>query len=192
MNFSNFYQDNITNHIAVANDLLSEYKVLKNLEALVADIQTAFNNGGKFIIAGNGGSFSDAMHIAAEFVCRFKLERNALPAIALGTNMSSSTAISNDFSYNDIFLREFQAIANKDDVLLVISTSGNSENILRLTEYARNFGVKIYGMTGRKGGKLAEMCTTINIPSDDVPRIQEMHITLGHMVCDWVEQQLSK
>lgn len=154
-------------------------------------ILSAFRNGKKVLLAGNGGSAADAQHIAAEFVGRFKAERKALPALALTTNTSILTAIGNDYHYDHIFERQVQAFAASGDVFIAISTSGESPNIVRAAEYARKTGVTVVGLTGKGGGVLARISDiALVVPSQDTQRIQEAHITIGHIICGLVEQRL--
>lgn len=151
----------------------------------------ALNRGNKIIFCGNGGSAADAQHLTAEFTGRFFLERRPLPAIALNTNVSAITAIGNDYGYDEIFLRQTQALAQSGDVLVGISTSGNSKNIVKSFEYASSIGVTTVAFTGRTGGKMKELADILlNIPSDCTPRVQEAHITIGHIMCEIVEQAL--
>ena len=146
---------------------------------------------GKLILFGNGGSAADAQHLAAEMVGRFKMERAALPAIALNTNTSIMTALGNDYDFDIIFARQLEAITSKGDVVIGISTSGNSPNVLKGIEKAKSLGAKTIGLTGRDGGKLSQIVDlALIIPSADTPRIQEAHITVGHIICDLIEQAL--
>ncbi len=147
--------------------------------------------GNRILLCGNGGSAADAQHLATELVSRFLRERAALPAIALTTNSSSLTAIANDYAFADVFARQVEAFGRTGDVLIGISTSGNSENVLRALQTARAKGLQTLALTGAGGGKLAAIADQlIAIPSDDVPRIQEAHIAIGHILCDWVEKSL--
>lgn len=149
-----------------------------------------YKAGGKVLLIGNGGSAADAQHIAAELVGRFKSERAALPAIALTTNTSVLTALANDYGYESVFSRQLEAFAADRDVLIAFSTSGSSANILRAVEAARSRGVPVIALTGIKGVKLAKMADlAIVVPSDNTPRIQEAHITIGHILCQLVEQE---
>lgn len=151
-------------------------------------ILTAIENGGKILLCGNGGSASDAQHIATELVCRFENERRAIPAIALTTDTSALTAISNDYGFEYVFARQIEALANKDDVLIGISTSGNSPNVLAAVMKARERGCKTIGLTGAKGKKIASLCDkSILVPSERTARIQEAHITIGHIWCEMVD-----
>ncbi len=151
----------------------------------------AFEDRGRLLLFGNGGSAADAQHIAAEFVNRFRLEREPLPAIALTTDTSIITAISNDYHFDQVFSKQVQALARPGDIALGISTSGNSANVLRALSVAREIGVKTVGLTGGDGGKMGQYSDlVICVASSDTPRIQEVHIFLGHLLCDLVEQHL--
>ena len=155
---------------------------------LIAD---SFNKGGKLILFGNGGSASDASHIAAEFINRFKKERPALPAIALTTDMAVMTSIANDHDFSEIFSRQLKALAGKHDIVIAISTSGNSSNVIKAVETAKRKKLKIVAFTGIKGDKLASKADyVLAVPSNKVPRIQETHITLGHVLCQMVDEIL--
>ena len=144
-------------------------------------ILNAYRAGKKVLLIGNGGSAADAQHIAAELAGRFKLERAGLPAIALTTNTSTLTAVANDYGYDRVFSRQLEALANDKDVLIAITTSGSSPNILKAAEMAHSKGVTVIGLTGAKGGKLKDMADlTIMVPSDDTARIQEAHITRAY------------
>jgi D-sedoheptulose 7-phosphate isomerase len=147
----------------------------------------SLRNSGKIIFAGNGGSFADSQHLAAELISRLQFDRAPLPSIALGTNSSSTTAIGNDYGYEFIFARELQVIADKNDVFIPISTSGNSRNILLAVEIATTKGLHVFGLTGENGGQLAAKCESIKIPSARTERIQEGHILVGHVLCGLIE-----
>ncbi len=147
--------------------------------------------GGKILLCGNGGSAADAQHIAAELVGRFRLERAPLPAIALTTNASSLTAIANDYGYEGVFGRQVAAFGRAGDTLIAISTSGKSRNVIVAAEEARSLGIKVVGLMGESAGHLAPLCeVAVQVPSSDVARIQEVHITIGHIWCDIVEKSL--
>ncbi|MBI3802382.1 MAG: D-sedoheptulose 7-phosphate isomerase [Nitrospirae bacterium] len=155
-------------------------------------IVQSYRNGGKLILFGNGGSAGDAQHIAAELVGRFERERRALPAIALTTNSSTLTAIGNDYDYSKIFSRQVEAWAGPADVVIGISTSGNSSNVLEGIATAKAKGAKTIGLTGEKGGKLgSQVDLCLKVPSSSTARIQESHILIGHLLCLLVEQSLS-
>lgn len=154
-------------------------------------IANAFNEGNKLILFGNGGSSTDASHIAAEFVNRFKRERPGLPAIALNTDMAVVTSIANDYDYSEIFSRQLKSLAVEGDVVVAITTSGHSSNVLKAMEVARKKKLKSVVFTGAKGEKLASKSTySFVVPSENTPRIQETHITLGHVLCLMVEEIL--
>jgi D-sedoheptulose 7-phosphate isomerase len=144
----------------------------------------ALNNEKKILLCGNGGSAADAQHIAAELSGRFKKERKALAGIALTTDTSALTAIGNDYGFDFIFSRQLEAIGKRGDILIAISTSGNSKNVIKAIESARKIGLKIITLTGKKGGVMKDLGDiNIVIPSNNTPRIQEMHIMVGHMIC---------
>ncbi len=154
-------------------------------------IANAFNEGAKLILFGNGGSSTDASHIAAEFVNRFKRERPGLPAIALNTDMAVITAIANDYDYSEVFAKQLKALAQEGDIVLAISTSGNSPNVLKAMEVAKKKKLITIALTGIKGEKFASKATySFIVPSDNTPRIQETHITIGHVICQMVEEIL--
>ena len=160
------------------------------VQASMAIVET-IEQGGKVLLCGNGGSAADAQHLAGELVCRLRLNRSPLPALALTTNSSIITAWSNDESFETVFARQVEALGRTGDVLVVISTSGNSANVLRTAEVARGLGLKVIGLTGASGGKLASLCDVcLRVPSDNVQRIQECHITMGHIICGLVEHSL--
>jgi D-sedoheptulose 7-phosphate isomerase len=151
----------------------------------------AFRSGGKVLLFGNGGSAADAQHIAAELAGKFRMDRPALPALALTTNTSALTATANDYGYARVFARQVEALAWPRDVVISISTSGNSSNVLEGIKLAKDRGAKTIGFTGQNGQQLAEMVDLcLMVPSTDTPRIQEAHITVGHIICDLVEQAL--
>ena len=167
----------------------------QNLSDIIAGaaqmILNAYKAGGKVLLIGNGGSAADAQHIAAELIGHFKLERKGLPAIALTTNTSTLTALANDYTYDTVFSRQLEALANEKDVLIAITTSGSSPNILKAAEMAHSKGVIVIGLTGENGGKLKDMADlTIVVPSDNIARVQEAHITVGHIICHLVEKGL--
>ena len=148
--------------------------------------------GKKILIFGNGGSAADAQHIAAELVGRYKTERRGLPAIALTTDTSALTAIANDFGYKRVFERQVEALANEGDLLIGISTSGNSKNVNNALKIGRELGCKTMGLSGKDGGEMNALCDlNIIVPSDDTPRIQEMHIMIGHILCQAVDSTVS-
>ncbi len=167
-------------------------KLSENIEAAAQRIALCFNRGGKLLLIGNGGSASDAMHLAAEFVGKFSRPRNPLPAIALVDNPSLLTAIGNDFSFEDIFSRQVEALAGKEDILIAISTSGLSKNVLKAVKTAHKKGLFVIGLTGKSGGDLKKVSDlTLSVPSDDTPEIQEVHIVIGHLIVEIVEELIN-
>ncbi|MBF0614564.1 MAG: SIS domain-containing protein [Magnetococcales bacterium] len=183
-------QTRIAESVRVKTALLNNPEPLAQIEALANGCLNALQRGGKIVLAGNGGSFADAQHLSAEFTARLCYDRAPLPALALGTNSSSMTAIGNDYHYDQIFAREVRALAQPADLFIPITTSGNSPNILAAVEVAREMGVTCFGLTGQGGGDLAKMCNCVRVPSAVTARIQECHILIGHIVCEWVEQSL--
>ena len=152
-------------------------------------IKNRLEIGGKLLLMGNGGSAGDAQHIAAELVGRFKKERKAIPALALTVDTSSLTALGNDYGFETIFERQIEALVNKNDAVIGISTSGNSENVVRAIQKANSMGAYTIGLLGKNGGKLKEIVNLpIVIPSNDTARIQEVHITIGHIICEIIEE----
>ena len=176
--------------IDVKHSLLSGDALLEQVFNLAEKCTAALRAGGKIIFCGNGGSFADAQHLSAEFTSRFLFDRPGLPSLALGTNSSAITAIGNDYGYENVFAREIQAIATPADVLIAITTSGNSVNILKALEAAREANVSAVVLTGAGRGMLNASEETLNIPSIDTARIQECHILLGHIVCGLVEESI--
>ncbi len=168
-------------------------KELANIQNAADMIIKAFKSGGKLLIFGNGGSAADSQHMAAELVGRFKQERKALAAIALPTNVSTMTALANDYGYDVTFSRQVEALGSSNDVAFAISTSGNSRNVIEAVKKARSMGIKTIGLVGGDGGKLKMECNlSITVASKDTPRIQETHITVIHILCELVEREMFK
>lgn len=173
-------------------------QLLLNNEIVLSCIQDAaemciesLRKGNKIMLAGNGGSAADAQHIAGELVNRFGFDRPAIAALAISTDTSVTTSIANDSSYNFIFSRQVEAIGIKGDVLITLSTSGNSTNILEAIKSAAKKGIATIGFSGSKGGKMSELCNIIvKVPSESTPRIQEVHILIGHILCHIIETSL--
>ena len=179
--------------IVVKQKLLLDEAMLKTTRDVVNTIVKSFKGGNRVYFAGNGGSAADAQHLAAEFSGRFYTDRLALPAEALHCNTSYLTAVANDYSFDEVYARLIRGIAHPGDVLVGLSTSGNSGNIIKAFEAARQKKVITIGFTGETGGKLKPLCDFLfNIPSTDTPRIQEAHILLGHIVCELVERDFFK
>ncbi|MDC1066086.1 D-sedoheptulose 7-phosphate isomerase [Candidatus Pseudothioglobus singularis] len=149
----------------------------------------SLNQGNKILLFGNGGSAADAQHIAAELVGRYITERKGLPAIALTTDSSAITSIANDFGYLKVFDRQIEALANKGDIVIGISTGGTSSNVISALKLANKIGCKSIGLSGKGGGEFNVLCdVNIVVPSEDTPRIQEMHILIGHTICQLIDQ----
>ncbi len=175
--------------IDVKENILNDDRLLLAINDAVNVIVNAFEKGNKVLFCGNGGSASDAQHLAAEFSGRFYTDRDALPAEALHCNTSYITAVANDYSYDVIYSRLIKGIGKPGDVLVGLSTSGNSKNIVNAFEVAKEKEMLTIGFTGSSGGKMKKLSDVlINIPSEDTPRIQESHITLGHIICQFVEE----
>jgi len=183
----NYIKQSICDSIAVKQDILANESLLATIKN-VANVSTdALRRGNRILLAGNGGSAADAQHIAAEFVSRFMYDRPGLPSMALTTDTSMLTAIANDYGYEQLFVRQLEANARKGDVFFGITTSGNSPNVLRAFERCRGLGIISVGLAGN-GGKIKSMCDyLISVPSSATPRIQEAHITIGHIICGLVE-----
>lgn len=183
----------------ITNELESHLKTIhkviegsnENILKATVLIVEALKNGNKILLCGNGGSAADAQHIAAELTGRYKTERRGLPAIALTTDTSALTAIGNDYGYDRVFDRQVESLAKKGDVLIGISTSGNSKNVTNALKVAKDFGCDTVGFTGRDGGAMNELCNVNLIaPSSNTPRIQEMHILFGHIICQIIDNEL--
>jgi D-sedoheptulose 7-phosphate isomerase len=171
--------------------VLKDDYLQKNIEKIVKKSIIAFKKDKKMLFCGNGGSASDAQHIAAELSGRFYFDRPPLYAEALHVNSSYLTAVSNDYGYNKTYSRMLEACGREGDILVGISTSGNSLNVVNALEKANEIGLTTVGFTGRKGGKMNDICDImIKAPSDDTPRIQEVHILVGHIICQLIEEEL--
>ncbi len=172
-----------------------ERTISSNEDKILLAAETILNcllHGNKVLLCGNGGSASDSQHIAAEFVNRFKMERRPLPAIALTTDTSILTAIANDYSFDEVFKKQVEALGSLGDVLIGISTSGNSKNVIAALKKAKEKGIITIGLTGKGKCQMDEICDiNIKVESKDTPRIQEVHIFLGHVICDIVERGIS-
>ena len=182
-------KDLFADSIRVKEQFILQYASL--IEEVSELIVSSFRNGNKLLLMGNGGSSSDASHIAGEFVNRFQKDRPPLPAIALNTDMAVITSIGNDYGFNLIFSRQVETLAKEGDIVIAISTSGNSPNVIAAVETARKMGITTIGLTGGNGGSLATLVDyAFVVPSKATPRIQEVHITLGHVICQVVEDAL--
>ena len=181
----------------IENEFAEHLKVAQKLSSLTDQVEVAaqlcidsLQNGGKILIFGNGGSAADAQHIAAEMVGRYKVERKGLPAIALTTDTSALTSIGNDYGYDRVFDRQVEALANKVDVVIGISTGGSSGNVISGLQTAKELGCRLIGFSGRDGGEMNTLCdVNLVVPAEGTPRIQEMHIVIGHTICHLIEQE---
>ena len=193
MHMQNDIKRIISDSIHVKQLILEDAAMLRKLEEGVDIIVQALKNGNRLWFCGNGGSAADAQHLAAEFSGRFYLDRDALPAEALHCNTSYLTAVANDYSYDVVYARLVKGITQPGDVLVGLSTSGNSGNIVKAFETARERKVITFGFTGESGGKMKELSDILfNVPSKDTPRIQESHILLGHIICQFSEERYFK
>lgn len=191
MNIDNFWHEQITAALSVLAQIQQNQELKSQFSEFVQICEAALRRGNKLLFAGNGGSAADAQHLAAELVVRFKLDRPGLPALALTVDSSVLTAIGNDYGFDQLFSRQVQALGQKGDVLIALSTSGNSTNILTAVPVAQAAGLHVVGMTGANGGTLAQIADLcLQMPSDDTPRIQEAHTLLGHILCDLLEKKM--
>lgn len=181
----------IEDSIATKQRLLADSAIIEKIEQVVQAIIHCYQNGGKLLFCGNGGSAADAQHIAAELSGRFYFDREPLFAEALHVNTSYLTAVGNDYGYDEIFARMLRAMGKSGDILFALSTSGNSPNVVRAVEDAQQIGMKVVAMTGADGGTLKNKADVLlNMPSKDTPRIQECHLLIGHLICQLVEAAL--
>jgi len=182
-----FILNEINNHINVSNTLHGLIKQIMQCSTICID---TLKNGGKILLFGNGGSAADAQHIAAELVGRYKLDRKGLPAIALTTDSSNLTSIGNDFGYEKIFTRQIEALSKDGDIVIGLSTSGKSKNVLNALEAATKLNCQTIGFCGNESSEMKNICNvTLSVNSSDTPRIQEMHILLGHIICHLIDQE---
>ncbi|MBP6978520.1 MAG: D-sedoheptulose 7-phosphate isomerase [Lentimicrobiaceae bacterium] len=181
----------IRESIQVKEQILQDPQLLGTIEEVASLCTEALRGGGKILFCGNGGSAADAQHLAAELSGRFYYDRPPLPAEALHVNTSYLTAVANDYSFDEVFSRLLKGSARKGDVLIALSSSGNSRNVIHALHTARESGIITVGLTGASGGKMRPLCDhLIHVPSSDTPRIQEAHILIGHIICQWVESTL--
>lgn len=191
MNNQNLIKRNIEDSLSVKQEILQNDATINLVVEIANLIVKAFKNDNKLLFCGNGGSAADAQHLAAEFSGRYYLNRPPLHAEALHTDTSFMTAVANDFSFNEVYARLIQGIGKKGDILIGMSTSGNSSNVVMALEEAKKQNLITIGFTGKKDSKMNAHCDlTIHIPSDDTPRIQECHLMLGHAICELVEKEL--
>jgi D-sedoheptulose 7-phosphate isomerase len=188
---TDFIKSKIQASVDLKTSLLSNSEILNTVEKITSDIVGCYKHDGKVLWCGNGGSAADAQHLAAELSGRFYYDRPPLFSEALHVNTSYTTAVANDYSYDEIYARLVKAMGRNGDILIGLSTSGNSGNVVKALEVANSLGLITVGFTGETGGKMKDLCKyLVNIPSKDTPRIQECHMLLGHTICEIVEMQL--
>jgi len=191
MNINETIINQIQESISVKQHILSDNQLLEKIKVAALMVTDSYKQGGKTLIAGNGGSAADAQHIAGEFVSRFYFDRPGLPAIALTTDTSILTAIGNDYGFDKLFERQVQAQGRAEDIFIGITTSGNSPNIINALKACKEKNIKSIILTGQTGGKTVELCDLcIQVPSTETPRIQEAHILISHIICCIVEEVL--
>jgi D-sedoheptulose 7-phosphate isomerase len=187
----NIIRERVRNSVELKTKIMSSDALLEAVEKITRAIVATYRNGGKVLWCGNGGSAADAQHLSAELSGRFYYDRPPLFSEALHVNTSYTTAVANDYHYDVIYSRLVEAMGKKGDVLIGLSTSGNSANVVKALEKAKSTGIITVGFTGETGGKMKPLCDhLVNIPSTDTPRIQECHMLLGHTICELVEMQL--
>lgn len=181
----------LVQHLRVIDDIIASREIMSTVKDISKKIVYCLKNGGRILLCGNGGSAADAQHLAAEFVSKFYIEREAFCAEALSVNTSVLTAIGNDYDYSKVFERQVEANGKSGDILIGITTSGNSKNVINAMSVAKKIGLETISFTGNRAEKLKTVSDIIlNIPSDDTPRIQEGHIVLGHIICELVENEM--
>lgn len=183
----------IRESIKVKQEIVNNEKLINDIQWIALKICESFRNGGKLVLCGNGGSASDALHFAGELLGRFQMERMPLPAIVLNADVVTNTCISNDYGYDEVFARQVKGLVNVNDFFMGISTSGNSENVIKAAMAAKEMGAQTAALIGKGGGRLKEYLDySIIIPSDNTARIQECHITIIHSICEIIEKEMNK
>jgi len=191
--FEDLIKDRVAKSVEVKEKLLQNTDLIKTISEVSQEIIEAFKRDNKVLLCGNGGSAADAQHISAELSGRFYKDRKPLFAEALHVNTSYLTAVANDYSFDDVFARLVEGMGRKGDILIGLSTSGNSKNVINAVKKAKEIGMITVGLTGEEGGELKKYVDyLINVPSKDTPRIQEAHILVGHIICEIVEKELFK
>jgi len=189
----NYIRTQILSSVKTAEMIAGSPEILSVINDAARAVILSFRNHGKVMLAGNGGSAADSQHIAAEFVNRFYFDRDGLPAIALTTDTSVLTAIGNDYGFDRVFARQVKTLGNQGDVFIAFSTSGTSVNIIEALKECRLKDIRSIGFTGSSGGKMIDLCDIlVKVPSEETPRIQEMHILIGHIICSIVEEAIFK
>jgi D-sedoheptulose 7-phosphate isomerase len=183
-------RNEIQRSIEVKISVLNNVSIIEQLNILVNNCLISLKSGGKIIFCGNGGSFADSQHLAAELISRLRFDRSPLVSVALGTNSSNMSAIGNDYGYDQVFKREIIALGNSNDIFIPISTSGNSPNVIEAINAAKEKKIKTIAFTGGTGGKMSSLCECIIVPSSSTEKIQEVHIMLGHILCFLIEENI--
>ena len=178
--------------ISLRQEIIDNNDLLEKIISLSIRIIESLKIGGKIIFAGNGGSFADAQHLAAEFTGRFVIDREPFNSVCLATNSSYITAVGNDYHFDDIFERELKAIVKPNDIFITLSTSGNSKNLIKALNFAKSINIYTFAFLGKDGGKISKLTPGIIVPSDSTARIQELHITIGHILCLLIDEELAK
>ena len=187
-----YIKKEIQDSINVKEKILKDDELILQIQNMAEDCLKSLKQGGKIILAGNGGSFADAQHISAEFTSKYILDRDSLASICLGTNNSAISAIANDYGYEKVFSRELSSIGIPQDIFIAISTSGNSQNIIDAIKVANKKNIKTYALTGDSGGQVQTLCECLKIPSSLTGKIQESHIMIGHIICKMIEEKYFK
>lgn len=182
----------IKESIETKTKVLNDQTIISKIQLMVEKSIESLNNGGKIIFCGNGGSFGDSQHLAAEFISRLRFDRSPLASIALGTNSSNLSAIGNDYGYEKVFTRELLALGKKEDIFIPISTSGNSPNVIDAIKAAKSLGIQVFALTGGNAGKMKDLCDCLIVPSNKTEKIQEVHIMIGHIFCGLIESLIFK
>lgn len=183
----------LSESIEVKSKIIADEKTVDCIESLANCMITCYRNGGKVLLCGNGGSASDALHMAGELVGRFQVERKPLPAIVLNADVATITAISNDYGYDEVFARQVESYIKSEDLLLGISTSGNSRNVYTAVQVAKKVGAKTAALLGKKGGRIKELVDySVVVPDDVTARIQESHIAIIHIICELIDENFSQ
>ena len=180
----------IKESIDTKNKVLDSPIILDMIKLMIQKSIESLNKGGKIIFCGNGGSFGDSQHLAAEFISRLRFDRSPLASIALGTNSSNLSAIGNDYGYEKVFTRELLALGKKEDIFIPISTSGNSPNVIDAIKAAKSLGIQVFALTGGNAGKMKDLCDCLIVPSNKTEKIQESHIMIGHIFCGLIESKI--
>lgn len=192
MKIVDLIRDQFAESILLRQEIINNNYFTEQIISLSSRIIESLRIGGKIIFAGNGGSFADAQHLAAELTGRFIIDREPFNSVCLATNSSYITAVGNDYHFDDIFERELKAIAKPNDIFIVLSTSGNSKNIIKAINYAKSANIYTFAFLGKDGGQTSKLAPSLIIPSNSTARIQELHITLGHILCLLIDEQFSK